>query len=411
MKAPTIVLGAGIAGVSAALHLQARGVSVVLVDRGMPGGETSFGNAGLIEQSTPFPHPCPQDLRTLGRYVLNIAPDLRWRPGGLLAMADGLYGYWRNSRPDRIGAIGASFRSLMGQSLAEHRVIAEAAGAADLLRPGGWLELVRDPRALAVDRQAEVAPFGIRVDRLDGAALQSLEPGLRQPFAGAFHWRATVSITDPGAYVARLARAFQARGGTLETAQVQRLHRHGAGWQVQTSCGPIEAARVVIALGPWSPDLLRTLGLRVPMLFKRGYHRPFAMLPGARLNHPVHVPGSGHLVVPMAMGLRVLTGVELAPRDAPPDPRQIRAAEAAARAYLPMGEALGAPWMGARPCLPDMLPLIGEASGHRGLWFLFGHGHHGLTQGPASARLLAELMTSEAPLVPPAPFSPARLGL
>lgn len=411
MKAPTIILGAGIAGVSAALHLQARGVQVVLVDRGTPGGETSFGNAGLIEQSTPFPHPCPQNLRTLGLYALNIAPDLSWRPGGLLAMAGGLYGYWRNSRSDRIGAIGASFRSLIGQSLTEHRVIAEAAGAAELLRPGGWLELVRDARALAVDRQAEVAPFGIRVARLDRAALRSLEPDLRQPFAGAFHWQATVSITDPGGYIARLAAAFQARGGVLETAEVKHLHRHGAGWQVLTTRGLLDAARVVVALGPWSPDLLRPLGLRVPMLFKRGYHRNFATLPRARLHHPVHVPGSGHLVVPMAMGLRVLTGVELAPRGSPPDLRQIRAAEAAARAYLPMGEALGAPWMGARPCLPDMLPLIGEASGYRGLWFLFGHGHHGLTQGPASARLLAEMITGEPPFIAPAPFAPARLGL
>lgn len=407
----TLVLGAGIAGVSAALHLQARGVPVVLVDRGLPAGETSYGNAGLIEMSTAFPHPCPQDLRTLARYALNRAPDLCWQAGGLLGMAGGLYGYWRNSRPDRIAGIGASFRQLMRQALAEHRVLAEQAGAADLLRPIGWLELVDDPRALAEDRQAQVAPYGIRVERLYRAALQTAEPHLRRPFAGAFHWQATVSISDPGRYVTHLAALFRARGGEVVQAAVTGLRHLAPGWQVQTRQGRIDAAQVVVALGPWSGDLLRPLGLRVPMLFKRGYHRHFAALPGAELTHPVHVPGSGHLVVPMAQGIRVLTGVELAHRDAPPDLRQMRAAEAAARAYLPIGDALDDPWLGSRPCLPDMLPVIGQARAHRGLWCLFGHGHHGLTQGPASARLLAELMTGAPAFLDPAPFAPSRLGL
>lgn len=407
----TLVLGAGIAGVSAALHLQARGVPVVLVDRGLPGGETSYGNAGLIEMSTAFPHPCPQDLRTLARYALNRAPDLRWQPGGLMAMAGGLYGYWRNSRPDRIAGIGASFRKLMGQALAEHGALADQAGAADLLRPIGWLELLDDPRALAEDRQSQVAEYRIRVERLDRDALQAAEPHLRRPFAGAFHWQATVSISDPGAYVARLAALFRARGGEVVQAEVAGLTRAAAGWQVRTRQGRIDAAQVVVALGPWSGDLLRPLGLRVPMLFKRGYHRHFATLPGATLTHPVHVPGSGHLVVPMAQGIRVLTGVELAHRDAPPDLRQIRTAEASARAYLPIGDALDDPWLGSRPCLPDMLPVIGQARGQRGLWCLFGHGHHGLTQGPASGRLLADLMTGGQPFLDPAPFAPSRLGL
>ncbi len=403
-----VILGAGIAGVSAALHLQARGVPVLLLDRGAPGGGTSHGNAGLVEMSTAFPHPCPQDWGTLTRYALNRAPDLRWTPGGLRPP---LYGYWRNSRPDRIGGIGESFRRLMATALDEHRALAGPAGAGNMLRPTGWLELLRDPKALEEDRQAAMSPYGIRVERLDRAALQIAEPHLRQSFAGAFHWQGTASIPDPGGYVALLVQAFLARGGEIRTAEAQTLTPHGAGWRIATRAGAIEAERVVLALGPWSPDLLRPLGLRVPMLFKRGYHRHFALPPGEGLNHPVHLPGSGHLAVPMAMGIRLLTGVELAPRDTPPDLRQIRAAEASARTYLPLGEATGETWLGARPCLPDMLPLIGEATAHPGLWLLFGHGHHGLTQGPATGRLLAEMMTGEAPFLDPAPFAPARLGL
>ena len=68
------------------------------------------------------------------------------------------------------------------------------------------------------------------------------------------------------------------------------------------------------------------------------------------------------------------------------------------------------PWKGARPCLPDMLPIIGKAPRHGGLWFDFGHQHHGLTLGPVSGRLLAEMMTGETPFADPAPFSVERFG-
>lgn len=412
MNDPVAVLGAGIAGVSAALHLQQRGQQVLLIDAGVPGGGASYGNAGLIEVATLLPHPCPQNLAVLARYALNRAPELRWRARDLPGAIGPLYGYWRNSRPDRIGAIGVAFRALVTVALAEHRALAEASGAVDLLRPGGWLELIRDPRALEVDRHAAVAPHGIRVDRLDRDALQRLEPDLSPDFAGALHWRDTVAIADPGAYVARLAAGFAAAGGEIVRGRVLSLTRQGTAWRIATTVGGITAARVVVALGAWSPDLLAPLGLRVPMLFKRGYHRHFTPQPGRRLNHPVHLSGSGHLAVPMAQGIRLLTGVELAHRDAPPDPRQMLAAEALARDYLPIDAAVEAdPWMGSRPCLPDMLPVIGAARGQPGLWLLFGHGHHGLTEGPASARLLAEMMTGEAPFLPVAPYAPGRLGL
>jgi D-amino-acid dehydrogenase len=60
--------------------------------------------------------------------------------------------------------------------------------------------------------------------------------------------------------------------------------------------------------------------------------------------------------------------------------------------------------MGRRPCLPDMLPILGPAPNHKGLWFNFGHQHHGLTLAASSGRLLAEMLTGETPFADPAPF-------
>jgi D-lysine oxidase len=115
--------------------------------------------------------------------------------------------------------------------------------------------------------------------------------------------------------------------------------------------------------------------------------------------------------VPMSRGIRLCTGVEFARRDGPPTPVQLQRALPRAHALFPLGEAVDPkPWMGARPCLPDMRPVIGRAPRHPGLWFDFGHQHHGLTLGPVTGRLLAEMMTGETPFADPAPFAVERFG-
>ena len=115
-------------------------------------------------------------------------------------------------------------------------------------------------------------------------------------------------------------------------------------------------------------------------------------------NHPVLDTDLGYLLAPMNRGIRLTTGAEFAHRDAPPTPVQVERALPRAHRLFPLGEPVDAkPWMGARPCLPDMLPVIGKAPRHSGLWFDFGHQHHGLTLGPATGRLLAEMMTGETP--------------
>jgi D-amino-acid dehydrogenase len=119
----------------------------------------------------------------------------------------------------------------------------------------------------------------------------------------------------------------------------------------------------------------------------------------------------GYVIAPMEGRLRLTTGVEIARRDAAPTGVQLERAEAVARSTFGLGKRLDpAPWLGLRPCTPDMRPVIGQAPRHRGLWFAFGHNHHGLTLGPVTGRLLAEMMTGATPFTPAYPFRPERFG-
>src|SRR4051794_26316184 len=96
MRTDVLVLGAGIAGVSVALHLQQRGRAVVLIDRRGACEETSFGNAGLIQREGIVPYAFPRDPGKLLQYALNRLPEARidWR--ALPALAPWLWRYWRN---------------------------------------------------------------------------------------------------------------------------------------------------------------------------------------------------------------------------------------------------------------------------------------------------------------------------
>jgi D-amino-acid dehydrogenase len=116
----------------------------------------------------------------------------------------------------------------------------------------------------------------------------------------------------------------------------------------------------------------------------------------------------------MEMGIRMTTGVEFAARDAPPTPVQFDRLMPRARELFPLGERTDdktsgdKTWMGARPCFPDSRPVIGRAPGLGGLWLAIGHAHWGLTLGPSTGRMLAEMMTDATPFIDPAPYRAER---
>jgi D-amino-acid dehydrogenase len=178
---------------------------------------------------------------------------------------------------------------------------------------------------------------------------------------------------------------------------------------VAAASGRLAARDVVIALGPWSDQLLRAMGLKLPFFVKRGYHMHYALRGNAGLNRPVLDLEKGYCMAPMTQGLRLTTGAEFAQPGDPPSPAHLKRLEPFARAMFPLGARLDSkPWLGRRPCLPDMRPAIGPFPGKSGLWVNFGHHHLGLTLGPISGRLLAEMMIGEQAVVDPAPFRPER---
>jgi D-amino-acid dehydrogenase len=407
------VLGAGIVGTSIALHLVKRGLSVTLIDRGEPGAGTSYGNAGIIEGNTVFPAAFPDSFVDLARIALKRSSVANYHMGFLPRVAPWLLSFRAASQPARLVETAQIMRPFLARAVPEHEALAAEAGAESHFSRRGWLKLYRARKLFeAQKRELDLAArFGIANVPLDREGALALEPALNGVFDHAVHWTGAVSVNNPLAVTRAYAARFNALGGLTLNGDARSLHRSDRSWRVETESGPVDAGDVVVALGPWSLDVLAPLGITPPQAVKRGYHWHFRPQGNAGLSRPVLDAQYGYVLAPMEQGIRLTTGVEFASRDAPSTPVQFGRLMPVAKGLFPLGEPVEPqPWLGARPCFADSRPVIGRSPGQRGLWLAFGHGHWGLTLGPATGRLIAEMMTGATPFCDPKPFSAERFG-
>lgn len=409
------IVGAGIVGVSCALELQRRGFEVTLFDRSPPGRETSYGNAGVMARSSLLPFNSPSLWAALPRLLQNTSAQFRYDPVFLAKNPRWALGFLWHARASAFQATTAALDALIRLSATEHlRLLAEA-GVAHRLRTNGWLFLYRSEAGFASSQLARDTfdQFGIATQVLNPGELAGLEPHLKPLFPRALWVKDTTSVDSPGAVVEAYAQLFVARGGRMVQTPIQGLRPGAAdgGWQLAAAGGHTHNAhQVVLALGPWSQAFMQqTLNMALPMAFERGYHMHYGAVGAAKLHRPVYDTGGGYVLSPMAQGLRLSTGVQLAAQAAPKNLAQLDLAERAARQAFPLDARLEADaWLGSRPTLPDSRPMLGECPRHPGLWLALGHQHIGFSTGPGTAALLGAMLAGEPCAFDPAPFRPAR---
>jgi D-amino-acid dehydrogenase len=404
-----VVLGAGIVGVSSAYAVRRRGMSVVIVDRREPGSETSYGNAGIISSGSIFPLNQPSLFGNLPKYLSNAHPALRWDLGWALRNPGWIARFLASARASQTRPRALALHGLIKASLKLHREWIVQAGAGNRIRETGWLKAWRsDNVAAAKADQAALAEYGIKSELLDRQAISALEPNILPVYSVGLLHTETASVDSPGNVTKAYARMLAGAGGEIRRSEIKSIAQDRDGWRVVLWDGELLARHVVVALGPWSADLLRPLGYRVPLATERGYHREFTPNASRKLLRPIHDAENAFLMTPMEQGIRVTSGVELTDRDAPPSYAQLDAVVPLARSVVEFGEPVGEVWRGARPTLPDSLPMIGSAPRHAGLWFAFGNQHIGFTTGPATGEAVAAMIAGAEPPLDVTAFSPKR---
>ncbi|OWT68917.1 MULTISPECIES: FAD-binding oxidoreductase [unclassified Achromobacter] len=387
-----LVIGAGIVGLCTAYVLQRSGVSVTVMDPNAPGSQCSSGNAGALSSGSVVPLAMPGLLKDTASMLLDPAGPLHIPARYWLRGAPWLARFAHSARRGTVERIADALKPLLKGAVGRHARLADEIGRPDLVRRDGQLHVYPDVAAMGKDATgwAMKAARGLRVERVDAAAIRELEPAVAPGYTAGVFLPDEGRVTDPQAYCEAIAAAARQAGTRFVQGRVTSLLRTRTGWRATDGANDLEADHAVISAGAWSARVLAGLGLRVPLQTQRGYH---LQLGGAQdaLSRIVVLADRKVFLNPMARGLRIAGTVEIDALDRPANTRRAMLLQQHAGAGL-RGIALegGAVWMGHRPCLPDSMPVLGSVPDAPGLWCAFGHGHLGVTESINTADWLAD---------------------
>jgi len=292
----------------------------------------------------------------------------------------------------------ASLSYLLNDTVELHLELLKQSRGEKYFRDTGWLRLLYTQEDF-LQTEAERESFdryGVIYEILDAGAIKELEPDISRHYEKGIWLTNTPSVTNPEKVCLAYSDYFQSLGGHFQLANAQKLVKSGGGWQVVCDTGELEADDVVVAIGAQSPDLLSTIGIKVPMVIERGYHLLYQPKSEKSLGRSIIDTKYGLVMTPMEMGIRVTSAVNLVAREIPPSYQQILDLVPRIESIFPLEKKNDDdPWMGNRPSTPDTLPLIGPAADHDNLWIAFGHGHLGLTLGPKTGILIADAMAGK----------------
>ncbi len=399
----TIVVGAGIVGISAAYYLARRGHRVTVAEKGDVGSGASSGNAGIIAIGHP-PLPRPGLVRQVLRWMVDGGSPLYLPPRLDPALFRWFWEFRKACTEPHFRACMATLTVLGRESRAcFEQVLAEEPMSCEYHR-GGWREVFRTEQGL---RQGEhdvelLREHGFDVAIVDGAELRRREPAFKEGVVGAVEYRDS-SFTDPAAFLVQLAARAEARGATIrrdsEVRDVLVAGDRVRGVRLATG-EELPGDTVVLACGIWTTALARCIGIDVPMQAGKGYHRNVTR-PDPCLNVASVLAERHVAVTPMGGVLRLSGTVEFSGINHRLVPRRLEMLSEGAREYLEGIEATSvvSEWCGLRPCTADGLPVVGWAPRPAGLFVATGHARMGFTLGPATGRIASECILDGRPSI------------
>lgn len=403
-----LVIGAGIVGCSAALWLQRDGHQVTIVDKKGPGEGASFGNASVIATESCIPVATPGILWDVPKYLSDPLGPLAIRWSYLPKLAPWLWRFVRSSGEATVEQISIALSTLLTQAVAAHKDLAAAAGVRDIVQDTGWLGIYEKEESfqgsqwdLELQRRR-----GVKIEILPGEEVRQFEPSLVAPVKRAVYYPEVAYVLDNYRLVRTLAEDITRNGGRVVKDEIQDFEIGANGPKAAIGRnGRYEFDAVVVAAGAWSRTLAAKLGEDVPLETERGYH---VTLPHAarRPRMPLYSGDYSFAITPLDIGLRFAGTVELGGLDLPPNYQRAEVLiRHGKRLFGELDERDRSNWMGFRPSMPDSKPVIDRGRRHKNAFFAFGHGHIGLTLGPITGKLIADLVNDRKPGIDLTPFA------
>lgn len=408
MGKKVVVIGAGIVGCSAALWLQRDGHQVTIIDKSGPGEGASKGNASVIATESCLPVAYPGILWDVPKYLSDPLSPLAIRWSYLPKLAPWLWKFVRSATPANVEQVSIALRTLLVEALGAHKELATAAGCRDIIQETGWLGIFEsDAKWQSSQSDFELQRRrGIKIEILRGEEIRQFEPSLQPIYKHAAYFPENSYVLDNFRLVRSLAEDVTRNGGKVVKDEIVDFEIGARGPTAAIGKnGRYPCDAVVVTAGAWSRKLSARLGETVPLETERGYH---VTLPNAekRPRMPLYSGDYSFAITPLDIGLRFAGTVELGGLDLPPNPgRNDVLIRHGRRMFGELNETGRSDWMGFRPSMPDSKPVIDRGRRFKNTFYAFGHGHIGLTLGPITGKLIADLVNDRKPGIDLAPFA------
>ncbi|MFZ9077085.1 MAG: NAD(P)/FAD-dependent oxidoreductase [Alphaproteobacteria bacterium] len=401
------IIGAGIVGVSCALHLLKDGWRVSLIDEHPAGTQTSYGNAGAISPQSINPMSGPGIIKQIPKWLLDPLGPLAIRWSYLPKAMPWFMQFIRDGAATRVASQSEALAALHRNVIEGHEELAELANVKHLIKRQGWLSLYETDAAFKADAaaRARMQSHGHEIHELNPDEISQLEPGLAPIFKHATWAPNSGHTVNPGALTEAYAKQASRMGCEFVNCKVLGFEIGPEGpTKIRTSAGEFKLDRLVIAAGAWSSQLSKQLGEPFPLESERGYHMMLPS-PGFTTRRPVSFNERKFMTTTMEEGLRLAGTVEFAGLEAPPNwGRAIKLLEHAKTVFRDVDVSDAKRWMGQRPATPDSLPVISSSKVHEKVFYAFGHGHLGLTGSAVTGAHIASLVSRRNATIDLQPF-------
>ena len=409
-----LIIGAGIVGICTSIELIKKGYSVTLMDPNEPGSQTSYGNAGVITDSSLMIINNPQLLKSLFQLIFKNQTSFRYSKSFIFSRLTWVLRFLMFSHKNHMKFAAKALRELQVLSLNTHKKLIKKTNSNNIISKPGWLKLFKTSESYKkYSLELEVLnKHKAKYTTLNTTQIEKQFPDLEVKFFKGILFKNSIRVKSPLKLSKKYFNYFLESGGKFVQESCKDLQYIKDKWVIFSNKNKSYFDQVVVSTGPWSKNILSNLGYNIPLAWERGYHHHFSTKKKISINPAIYDVEGGFVYSSNGSDVRVTSGVELTFLDAVENEIQINESIQKLRKIIPLNKKLiDKPWLGSRPTIIDSLPMIGKAPKHKNLWFNFGHNHIGLSTSAGSAVIISEMIQNKKTSINADPFSPKRFSL
>jgi D-amino-acid dehydrogenase len=409
------IIGGGIIGLCSAYYLNEAGIDVEVIDKSDLSEGCSFGNAGMIVPSHFVPMATPGVITKGIRWMFNSKSPFYIKPRISLELGQWLWQFYKSCNKKQVERAIPALRDL---SLFSKKLYQDLARNPDLsfnYEEEGLMMLFKNLKTQQeeIETAEKANDIGIEARILNADEVKGYETGTDTNVIGGVFYPGDAHL-HPNILMSQMINYLKKRGVSFrgKTTVTGFDYDSGKIKMVKTATGEnIRVEHLVVAGGSWTPKVLKFLGVKMLLQDGKGYSVTLKNQQ-ERPKIPSILTEAKVAITPMGMDLRIGGTLEISNLSSRINKNRVEGILESVPKYYPE-IAVTMPeekliWHGFRPCSPDGLPYIGASQKFKNLTIASGHAMMGLSLGPATGKLIAEIIQNQSSSVSIQLFDPHR---